>query len=501
MRKPTFLLVAMGVALLAGSAWAADAEFRITHPDGRRQDVQRQAVPGIVRDFVHGRRDGRLVLENDKSRWSAWIDKKGAGFTFHGLRSKEDVRVQGADQAWRLFEELDAAEKIATCEWNLKNFAFALDVWRDDHGGRYPPALASLNPDYLRTAPTCPTTGTDTYAAGYQPSQVLDAYTLTCTGRQPPAHAAERLRRVSAPVPTDSSPHPPHSSPTPPMQGLPDTSVWTSAIRVTKSPPAPPMQDPYRGLPTTPEAAKVVEVVRQRMASMKSYEMSIEVKHRLGEKEMVASSRLAWLAPRFLLIESTFDTTLSTKMVFDGTWQWSENKDTRTGRIEAVKVRLDKATRPAKPFDSYWYVYGAGLSPGGDYRSTILDALGIYRFRLLCKEMKDGSQCTVLEGSLDEPAALAADPQLAALPESMQAQFLNPSRRCRLWVTAEGLVTRTMTGRLEEFRDHRPTVVDYLRIRVDPPLTPELFQYRPPSSITVKDITDEVVKARRREQP
>lgn len=80
--------------------------------------------------------------------------------------------------------ELGQAQgQAASCSSNLKSLGTALEMYSRDHKGHYPAALSALTPNYLKSLPTCPTTGLDTYSLTYQVSSKPDAYTVFCQGR------------------------------------------------------------------------------------------------------------------------------------------------------------------------------------------------------------------------------------------------------------------------------------------------------------------------------
>lgn len=69
----------------------------------------------------------------------------------------------------------------AACRNNRDVLRSALSDYAHDHGGHYPAALRQLDPLYLRTMPTCPETGTDTYSRGYEVAPDGLRYTLSCS--------------------------------------------------------------------------------------------------------------------------------------------------------------------------------------------------------------------------------------------------------------------------------------------------------------------------------
>ncbi|HXE73490.1 MAG TPA: hypothetical protein VNO81_12595 [Candidatus Nitrosotenuis sp.] len=68
------------------------------------------------------------------------------------------------------------------CKSNLKNISAALEMYGTDNSGLFPGSLQSLTPRYLKTIPTCPEGGRDTYSSGYQSHPSPAAYTVVCEG-------------------------------------------------------------------------------------------------------------------------------------------------------------------------------------------------------------------------------------------------------------------------------------------------------------------------------
>ncbi len=77
-----------------------------------------------------------------------------------------------------------AQGQYTACKSNLKNVATALEMYSTDAAGRYPAALITLTNGerYLRSLPTCPSRGTDTYKDVYEAASNPDKYTVYCSG-------------------------------------------------------------------------------------------------------------------------------------------------------------------------------------------------------------------------------------------------------------------------------------------------------------------------------
>jgi len=70
--------------------------------------------------------------------------------------------------------------QLTACKSNLKNMGTALEMYSTDNKGHYPRALSQITPSYLKTIPTCPSSGASTYA--YTFSVKPDSYTVFCSG-------------------------------------------------------------------------------------------------------------------------------------------------------------------------------------------------------------------------------------------------------------------------------------------------------------------------------
>ena len=73
---------------------------------------------------------------------------------------------------------------VTACKSNLKNISTAVKMYATDNGARCPDVLARVTPGYLRTIPTCTSTGRDTYSRSYTcvHSMKHETYTIVCEG-------------------------------------------------------------------------------------------------------------------------------------------------------------------------------------------------------------------------------------------------------------------------------------------------------------------------------
>jgi hypothetical protein len=72
--------------------------------------------------------------------------------------------------------------QLTACKSNLKNLATATEMWASDNQGRYPTKLAETSPNYMKTIPTCPAAGRDTYSQAFVSAANPDNFTIVCAG-------------------------------------------------------------------------------------------------------------------------------------------------------------------------------------------------------------------------------------------------------------------------------------------------------------------------------
>lgn len=69
------------------------------------------------------------------------------------------------------------------CKSNLRNIATAITVYANDNNSQYPDLLEKITPQYMKSIPSCPGVGTDTYSPGYEVEGDYKSYTLYCRGK------------------------------------------------------------------------------------------------------------------------------------------------------------------------------------------------------------------------------------------------------------------------------------------------------------------------------
>lgn len=79
------------------------------------------------------------------------------------------------------FERSRAHGQLTACKSSLKNIGTALEMYSTDYRGNFPSSLGKLTPNYLKTLPSCPAAGLDTYSGSY--SVGANSYLVRCSGK------------------------------------------------------------------------------------------------------------------------------------------------------------------------------------------------------------------------------------------------------------------------------------------------------------------------------
>lgn len=128
----------------------------------------------------------RFALQSGKippDLWAVQVESDGLRFRNEGSAgSLVGGLALGSVIAVPNFIKARGQSQLTACKSNCKNLATGLEMWASDHQGRYPEKLSQITPDYLRTIPTCPADGRDTYTETYRVTQNPDNFSFYCSG-------------------------------------------------------------------------------------------------------------------------------------------------------------------------------------------------------------------------------------------------------------------------------------------------------------------------------
>lgn len=150
-----------------------------------------QEYPGVTELLVRSLLDGIDQAGTTEASNAFRVEPDGLAYQGLGLWASPAVLspVAGLSVWIQSAIRQEEVSKARLCRHNVLTIARALDAYSRDHGGPYPDRLSDLVPRYLPAVPVCPSTGTDTYSAGYQWDQYtkLDQhsgfYLVCCKGR------------------------------------------------------------------------------------------------------------------------------------------------------------------------------------------------------------------------------------------------------------------------------------------------------------------------------
>ncbi len=132
-------------------------------------------APPAVTEFFD-----QLVLEDAVG----YVSMESGGVRSVSSTSLSSKMAASLGQTLHSLTKVRGHEHATACKSNLRNIATALEMYTTDNAGRYPTSLSVLARDgwYLKSIPTCPAAGCDTYSASYRSATDPDAYTLFCQG-------------------------------------------------------------------------------------------------------------------------------------------------------------------------------------------------------------------------------------------------------------------------------------------------------------------------------
>lgn len=125
-----------------------------------------------------------------------WTMRHGYPYT-EAMRKARNIAVclliLVAAALWGKWAARDkAARDLEACKQNVRNLGTSLEMYSSDHAGGYPGtgmdhppterSLRAVVPGYLKTFPTCPAAGEDTYSRTYTTETCPASYLFWCSG-------------------------------------------------------------------------------------------------------------------------------------------------------------------------------------------------------------------------------------------------------------------------------------------------------------------------------
>lgn len=150
-------------------------------------------TPALVA-ALEGQAEGRPLLDALKAHTAGpdlgalQVESGGLRYTNRGLAGLLGSSLGlGAPLLIPNFIKARGQGQLTACKSNQKNLATALEMWSTDHSGHYPERLSEVVPDYLRSLPTCPSAGKDTYSQSYSVGTSPDRFQFFCQGHHHPS--------------------------------------------------------------------------------------------------------------------------------------------------------------------------------------------------------------------------------------------------------------------------------------------------------------------------
>lgn len=134
-----------------------------------------------VADVLQATKSGKPVSAETQKKLGDFVNTVGVGQMLPTLNGPTIIPMMAAFLVPK-FEHARAAGQLVACKSNLKNIGTAAEMYSTDNSGRYPTKLSQLTPNYLRSIPTCPSAGKDTYSASYKSAVSPDGFTVACGG-------------------------------------------------------------------------------------------------------------------------------------------------------------------------------------------------------------------------------------------------------------------------------------------------------------------------------
>jgi hypothetical protein len=224
-------------------------------------------------------------------------------------------------------------------------------------------------------------------------------------------------------------------------------------------------------------------------------------------KYVESKSKVFGVTAKKISIETTTippDMELETvsRLINNGIWLWVEIKVKKLPKLQidkpkstAIKIKVSEVSPDPEnePFNTIYGQSGTGIFQYTDFPGTLKVLVQDYSFDDIVKSKN--SQEIIFSGTREiDLESLKKDE-----PDQEIKHYINQSTQfCRLWVSRNtGLIMAYLIGKSAENPTMR-TEIEYISINED--LTDDIFIYDPPSGVVVRDVTDAVLKAAKKDK-
>ena len=139
---------------------------------------------------------------------------------------------------------------------------------------------------------------------------------------------------------------------------------------------------------------KIIANLQNTVSNIKTYNVTIITQF----KGIKSKSFVSGVTPNKLYLKQDLYTpqgNATTTSVFDGKYQWVDITTPKSRHI--YKINLSKTTKPNRPFDTSYNIYGTGLLSGEDYPGTLKNLVNLYKLKAHCSK-----DTTLLSGHIDK---------------------------------------------------------------------------------------------------
>ncbi len=235
------------------------------------------------------------------------------------------------------------------------------------------------------------------------------------------------------------------------------------------------------------DASSKLKKIDSWVNSIKSYDVMLNVL--IDGNGASIKSRISGITSKRLKIELNTETdqyTTKQLVIYDGDYQWVEANGPLGTQV--VKLNTHKLTKPERPFDTSFYLMGAGLINGEDFPSSLNVILSVYDFDEECSK-DDG---LILSGQLNKKKFINYLSKSLYSEKKIQSvnQFIDNFSHITL-----KLETDTYKLKGYGFGTKEKVKIAYvlLDIKINHSLKLVNFKYIPAEKVDVEDITEKVL--------